>query len=133
MLPDHEARAIATKPENGRGDLICAAEPANWLISQNLLHGLRLLGEHFRHHRRLDCARTNRIDPNSSGGVFKSRTFRQPDDSMFGGVVDRAAGDADEPTDGGVVDDGTAALRAHLEQLILHAVPHTTEIDRIDP
>ena len=51
---------------------------------------------------------------------------------MFGGMIDGPAGDTDEATDGGVVDDGAASLLSHLQQLVLHAVPNAPEVDRID-
>src|SRR5689334_6439607 len=50
---------------------------------------------------------------------------------MFGCMISGSTGYADQPTDGGAVDDGAAALLAHLAQLVLHAVPDAAEIDRI--
>jgi hypothetical protein len=47
-------------------------------------------------------------------------------------VVGGASGQSDEPAEGGAIDDGAAALGAHLAQLMFHAGPHAAEVDRID-
>jgi hypothetical protein len=47
-------------------------------------------------------------------------------------VVGRAAREPDEPTQRGAVDDRAASLLAHLPQLVLHARPDASKIDRID-
>jgi hypothetical protein len=52
---------------------------------------------------------------------------------VLAGVVGGAARQSDEATEGGAVDDGAAALRAHLVQLVLHARPDTAQVDRGDP
>src|SRR5829696_1230090 len=56
----------------------------------------------------------------------------QPDHAVLGGVVGGPAGESDQPTEGGAVHDGAAALGAHLGQLVLHAGPHPAQVDRVD-
>ena len=46
-------------------------------------------------------------------------------------MVRCSAGYADQAADRRTVDDGAASLFAHLAQLVFHAVPHATKIDRI--
>ena len=48
---------------------------------------------------------------------------------MLGRVVGGPTGVADQPAQRGAVDDRTAALGAHLEQLVFHARPDTAQID----
>src|SRR5215216_2837255 len=45
-------------------------------------------------------------------------------------MVDGSARETDQAANGRAVHDGSAALLAHLAQLVLHAVPHAAEIDR---
>ena len=52
---------------------------------------------------------------------------------MFGGVVGGAARQPDQAAERGAVDDGAAALRAHLAQLVLHAGPDAAQVDRVHP
>jgi hypothetical protein len=47
-------------------------------------------------------------------------------------VIGSPARKSDETAEGGAVDDGTAALGAHLAQLMFHAGPHTAQVNRID-
>src|SRR5437773_6076336 len=71
------------------------------------------------------------IDANSSGGIFERSTLSQPDHSVLGCMVHCSAGDADQAANRRVVHDHATSLFAHLEQLILHATPNATKIDRI--
>jgi hypothetical protein len=48
-------------------------------------------------------------------------------------VIGSPARESDETAEGGAVDDGAAALGPHLAQLMFHASPHTSQVDRIDP
>src|SRR5438552_9446239 len=41
-VTDHEARAGAAQPKDGRRDLLGPAEPADRLVPQYLFHGVRL-------------------------------------------------------------------------------------------
>lgn len=52
---------------------------------------------------------------------------------MFGRMVDGTTGKANEAANRRVVDDGAAALPAHLQQLIFQAVPHAAQVDCIHP
>ena len=49
---------------------------------------------------------------------------------MFGGAIDRSARMGVEAVHRGHIDDRAAALLLHLLDLVLHAVPHTDQIDR---
>jgi hypothetical protein len=53
-------------------------------------------------------------------------------DAVFGSVVGGASGQADEAAEGGAVDDGAAALLAHLPQFVLHAGPDAAQVDGVD-
>ena len=48
---------------------------------------------------------------------------------MLGRVIGRPARLADEATKRGTVDNGSAALGAHLDQLVFHTGPDTAQID----
>jgi hypothetical protein len=65
------------------------------------------------------------------GGIFERGTLRQPDHPVLGCIVGCAAGDADQAGNRRGVDDGAAALLAHLAQLVFHAVPDAAQIDRV--
>jgi hypothetical protein len=55
------------------------------------------------------------------GGIFERGTLRQPDHPVLGCQAGNRRG----------VDDGAAALLAHLAQLVFHAVPDAAQIDRV--
>ena len=122
---------MAAKPKDGGGDFLGLTKSPDRLVSQNLFHRFRLLCQHFRNHRRVDRPRTDRIDPNSSGGIFERSALREPDHAVLGCVVRCSTGDADQTTNRGVVDDRAASLLTHLAQLILHAVPDAAQIDSV--
>ena len=50
---------------------------------------------------------------------------------MFCGMVNGAAGDADQAANRGIVHYRAALLLAHLQQLILHTEPNTPKINRV--
>src|SRR3712207_4434750 len=50
---------------------------------------------------------------------------------MFGRVIGAALGTAHQPADRRAVDDGAAPLVTHVLQLVLHASPGTTQVDRV--
>jgi hypothetical protein len=65
-------------------------------------------------------------------GVFQRGALGESDDAVLGGVIRGTARQSDEPAERGAVDDGAAALRAHLTQLVLHAGPDAALVDRGD-
>lgn len=128
-VANDKARTRAAQPQHGRGDLFRTTKSSDWLFLQNLFHRLRFIGQHLFDHRRLDGARADRVDPNSSCGVFHSRALGKTDNAVLGRVVGGASWQANEATDGRAVDDCSAFLLTHLPQLMLHAVPNATKID----
>jgi hypothetical protein len=70
---------------------------------------------------------------NPARRVLQSGAGGQPDHSVLRRVVRSPPRKSDEAAEGGAVDDGAAALGAHLTQLMLHARPHPAQVDRIDP
>ena len=123
---EHEARARTAEPEHRRGDLVGAAQPGDGLIAHDLLHGVR---RDSPAHGCINHARTHRIDPNATRRIVHRGALGQPDHAMLGRVIGRPARLADQPAERGTVDDGAAALGAHLEQLVFHAGPDTAQID----
>src|SRR5439155_4412018 len=103
----------------------------NWHVSHDLFPSVWFLSQHFRNHRRIDRPRTHCIDADSSGRIFERGALRQPDYSVLGCMVGCSTGDADQTANRRVVDYGAASLLTHLAQLVLHAVPHTAQIDPV--
>ena len=95
-VTDDETCARAAQPKNGSRDFLRPAKSPNRLVSQNVFHGIRFLGQHVRNHWRLDSARTDCIDADSSGGIFERSTLSQPDHSILGCVVNCPARNADQ-------------------------------------
>ena len=50
---------------------------------------------------------------------------------MLGGVVRRPTRQPDETAQRRAVDDRAAPLLAHVAELVLHAGPHTAQVDRV--
>src|SRR5664279_1924122 len=67
------------------------------------------------------------------GCVFERGALGQADDAVFGRVVGRASWLSDQAAEGGAVDDGAAALVAHVVQFVFHAGPHAAQVDCGDP
>src|SRR6516164_87527 len=130
-VSNHETRAGAAKPQDGGSDRLGRDEAADGLLLRDFFHGFRLLGDHGGNHRRVDGTRTDRVDTNAARRIFKGSALGESNHAMFGGMVDGAAGDADETSDRRIVHDRAALLLAHLLQLILHTEPHALEIDGI--
>src|SRR6195256_586823 len=130
-VADHKACTLAAEPQDGRGNLLGPAQPADRSHSHDFLHRVRLALQHARHHRGLDGPWTNGVDADSPSGVFKRGAFGEAEHAMLGGVIDAAAGNPYETADRGVVHDRAAALLAHLAQLVLHAIPDAAKIDSV--
>src|SRR6266508_307726 len=123
---EHKAGARTTEPEHRRGDLVGAAQPGDWLIAHDLLHGVR---RYSPTHGCIDHAGAHRIDPNATRRIVHGGALGQPYHAMLVCVIVRPASLADKPSKRGTVDDRPAALAAHLEQLVFHAAPDTAQID----
>src|SRR4051794_8827115 len=80
----------------------------------------------------MDQARTDGIDANASGGIFKGRTLGETEDAMLGGVVGSPTGPTYKSSNRGAIYDCAALLFEHLAQLEFHAAPYATKIDRRD-
>ena len=91
-VADHEACAGTAEPKDGRGDFFWSAEPADRLIPHDFLHGIGLLCQHVRDHRRVDCSRAHRVDADAPLRIFKRGAPGQSDHAVLGGVVGRPAG-----------------------------------------
>jgi len=122
----HEAGARTAEPENRRGDLVRTAQPGDWLIAHNLLDDVR---PHSPSHGCINHAGAHGIDPNAARRIVHGGALCQPDYSMLGRVIGSPARLANEAAKRGTVDNGAAALGAHLEQLVFHAGPDTAQID----
>ena len=89
--------------------------------------------DHVGDHRGGDGAGAHGVDADAAWRVFQCGAAGQADHSVLGGVVGRAAGDADQAAERRAVDDRAAALGAHLAQFVLHARPHPAQVDGVDP
>src|SRR5947209_1032733 len=99
-VSNDEARARAAQPQNSGGNLLSFSETADRLFLQDVFHRLGLFRDHGRHHGRFDSAGANGVDADASRSIFKSGALREPNDAVFGGMVDGAAWNADEAADG---------------------------------
>src|SRR3954469_21188337 len=82
-MADYETGAGAAQPQHGSGDLLRPAETPDRLIAHDFFHGLRLLGQHFGHHRGFDRARAHGVDADAARGVFEGCTLRKPDHAVL--------------------------------------------------
>jgi hypothetical protein len=89
--------------------------------------------DHVGHHRGVDGAGGDRVDPDAVGPVLLGRALGQADDGVLGGVVRGAAGSADQSADRGAVHDRPGALAAHPTQLVLHRRPDPPVIEAVEP
>lgn len=84
-VTDNKARCVAAQPKHGRGDLLRTAEASDRLFPQNLFHCVRLAGEHAGHHRCVNDAWTDRVDPDASRRIFDRSAPGHADHSVFAG------------------------------------------------
>jgi hypothetical protein len=118
---------------DGSGDLLPLAESAHRRRSGSLGPVELALGDHVSDHRSLDGAGADSVDADPARRVLQGGAGSQPDHPVLGSVIGGPARESDETAEGGAVDDGAAALGAHLAQLMLHAGPHPAQVDRTDP
>src|SRR5438874_10023183 len=131
-MANHKTCLRAAQPKNSGGDLFRSSKPPDWLISQNVLHGVRFLSQHLSDHRRLNRARTHCINADSSRCIFKRCTLSETDHSVLGCMVNCPARNADKAANRRAIDDSATSLLAHLSQFVFHAVPHTAKINSND-
>src|SRR5204863_1976099 len=86
---------------------------------------------HLLRHGGPDQAGANGVDADAPRSVFQRRAFGQAENAMLGRMIGAALGTADQPADRRAVDDSAASLPTHLLQLVLHAGPDTTQVDRV--
>lgn len=82
--------------KDGVGYFLGPAKPPDREVSQNVLHRVRLLGEHGREHWRVDGLGTDGINPDAASGVLQRGALRQSDDPVLGRVVGGPTGNANE-------------------------------------
>src|SRR4051812_34514150 len=123
------ARARTAEPEHGRGDLLWSAGAAHG----NAPRCFRVDGfvslEYVAAHLRIDQAGIHCIHADAMPDVFESGCPRQPDHAMLRCDIRANARVATQRAHGRVVDDCAAALTLHLPQFVLHAAPHTSQVD----
>src|SRR5215211_2015945 len=129
---DDKAGARAAQPEDGCCDLLALAETANRCRRSSLGPVEFALGDHVGDHWSLDGAGADGVDADPAGRVLQCGAGGQSNHPVLGSVVGSPARESDETAEGGAVDDGAAALGAHLAQLMFHAGPYTTQVDRVD-
>src|SRR5215207_8941364 len=84
------------------------------------------------HHRRVDDARMDRVDPDPVGPELDCRALRHAPHRPLGRRVGEARAGAAEPADRRDVDDRARALLLHLRGDGLHAEEHAGLVDRDD-
>jgi hypothetical protein len=85
--------------------------------------------EHFG----LDRAGRDTVDADALLGEFKRSRLGEADDGELAGDVNRRAGKADVPADGGIIDDGTTTRPKYGRDFVLHRQQHATDVDIADP
>src|ERR1041385_7167187 len=113
-LTGHERSVVRAQPQYGFGNFFGTASTTNRVhvleLSLHLASGAS--GETIEH-RRLDATGGNGIDTNSLAGVLKRRRFREPEDGMLAGHINRRPGKANQPADRRIIDDGPSAVFQH--------------------
>src|SRR6266487_5056496 len=129
-VTDHKAGTRAAEPEDGCGNLLRLAEAPDWFVLHHFVQDFGITADHRLHHWRLDRTWTDRVDADATGSVFEGGSLGQADHAVLGSVIGRQSGVADDAADRRAIDNGAAALPEHLAQLLLHATPHTAQVDR---
>ena len=104
-VADHEARAGASQPKDGGGDLLETTQAPDRLIPQDCLHRLRFYSKHIGNHRRVDGARADRVDADAARCIFERGTSRQPHHAMLRGMVGRSTWQTYQAANRRAVDD----------------------------
>src|SRR5579863_681273 len=133
-LASYIACGIAREPQDGIRNFFGAANASHGDALLHCLESFTLSArDHLIGHRRPDQPWAYSVDANAACRVFESRALREPYDSVLRGVIDSPLCTAKAPSKRRAIDDGTAALFAHLLQLEFHAAPHTAQIDAHHP
>src|SRR5882724_6001862 len=127
-LAGDERCAVGTEPDDGARDLFRPADASDRMRGlQHLPHFRR--GREVAKHSRRDRPWSHGIDPNILFGVFERDRFGQPGDGVLAGGVERRRGKPDQPRNGRVVDDRTAARLQHRGNLVLERQPDALYVD----
>src|SRR5918911_3794523 len=122
-----EGSRIRTQPQDGCGDLLRLAGPADWLRRSRArdlpLLPLRGAPAEAIHHWRVDDAGAHDIDADVRRGVVEGRRLSQADHTVFRRDVRRLILEALDPGARGGVHD-CAALLEYQRNLVLHAQEH---------
>src|SRR5947209_9739403 len=134
---DDEGSRIRTQPQDGCGDLLRLAGPADWLRRSRArelpLLPLRGAPAEAIHHWRVDDAGANDIDTDVLRGVVEGRRLRQADHTVFRRDVGRLIFEALDPGARRRVHDCAAPKLPQQRNLVLHAQEHAAQIDADDP
>src|SRR5660398_54779 len=106
----------------------CAHSP-NWFKSDERRFSLWFAACDPFYHRRADNARAYGVNPNISGCILQRSRSRELNYAAFGGAVGRHVPETYKPGYRRCIDYGSTFLPEHLGNLVLHAQPHTFEID----
>src|SRR5256886_14408345 len=132
-VPDDEGGRVRAKPDDGRGDLLGLAHPADRLLRDHLRASLGRAPGEATHHRRVDVPGADGVDADVLRGVVEGRRPGDADHAVLRGGIRGVALDADDPGTRGGVHDRTAALLEDQRDLILHAQEYAAEIYVEDP
>src|SRR5215211_2149256 len=80
---DDETGAGAAEPEDGGGDFVGSAEPADRLVGYGVGHAEFTLGDHVGHHRCLDRSGADGVDPDAARRVLQSGAPGKADDPVL--------------------------------------------------
>ena len=123
---------IRKEKTHQRGDLVRAAESAEWVTGNELRS--RISGK-VGQKRRLDVRRTDAVDSESGRAVLSGGVLRQPDNAMFCRRVGAIANRRHGAVDGRHIDDGAIASAGseHRRNLVSHAKQDAVQVDVDDP
>ena len=82
----------------------------------------------FVHHCCLDNSRTYGVYADAFCRVIDSGGFCQPENSVLAGYVGSLPRKADHASGRCGIDDGSASLLLHLENLVAHTIPHALQV-----
>src|SRR6266567_636941 len=114
-LASYVARSIAREPQDSIRDLFGATNASHGDTLLHRLEGISLTAcDHLVGHRRPNQPGAYSVDANAACGVFESRALRESNDSVLRGMIDSTLRTTNATSKRRAIDDGTAALSAHL-------------------
>jgi hypothetical protein len=109
------------------------ADAANRVLCRNrFLHVGLAFAEGPIEHFGLDRARRDTVDADALLGELQRSRLGEANDGELAGDVNRRAGKADVPADGGIIDDGTTTGPKYGRDFVLHRQQHATDVDVAD-